>query len=81
MATEAKRLTDDEVRERIKKYLRYSDGCDLRSAMALSRQAKGLLESLGVDPKGIYDEISAEQLELAGIKVKQVNPKWVFEGD
>jgi len=70
-------LTEKEIRTKIMDYCTKQDESHLSSSVLLSERIKGLCEALGADPT---KELSAGLLESVGIRVKSVNPRWVFGG-
>jgi hypothetical protein len=71
-------LTEQEVREKIKRYCIEQDGCDLRIALKLEQRILGLCEALGAKERSRTKGLSRELLESVGINVVTVNPKWGF---
>lgn len=70
-----RRLTDIQVRRRIRALCREQDEVDLCMAQEIEERILGLCEALGADQEGILGQ---GLLESVGITVKKVNPRWVF---
>lgn len=71
-------LSEKQIKNKIKKYCKEQDGCDLRDAKKLEYRILGLCEALGVKEEYPVN-LGKEILEEVGIKVKKVNPEWEFE--
>ena len=69
------RLTDEEIRGRIRTLCLEQNGVDLRTALEIEGRILGLCEALGGD---LEEELGKPLLESVGIRVKQVNPEWIF---
>ena len=72
----AKRLSDSEIRHRIRELCLEQDGVDLRMALEIEGRILGLCEALGGAPE---EDLGEPLLASVGIRVKQVSPEWVFE--